>query len=282
MNCAEQAVCFDCTGEQCVGILSHPSTPAETAVVVIVGGPQYRAGSHRQFVHLARALAQAGHAVLRFDYRGMGDASGAHRDFLGVSADIAAAIDALQRRLPAVRRVALWGLCDAASAALLYWQETRDPRVAGMCLLNPWARSEASLARAHVKHYYRQRLMQREFWVKLLSGKVAGKAFAGLLQNLRLVRRGPAGQGPGPFQQRMALAWGSFTGSILLLLSGDDYTAREFVEFSSMDPAWSGLLQQPHVQRHDVAGADHTFSSARQRAVVESLTLGWLDAMAAR
>ena len=36
-------------------------------------------------------------------------------------------------------------------------QATRDPRVAGLALLNPWVRSDAGLARARVKHYYRQR-----------------------------------------------------------------------------------------------------------------------------
>jgi alpha/beta superfamily hydrolase len=49
-------------------------------VLVIVGGPQYRAGSHRQFTLLARSLAEQGFAVLRFDYRGMGDSTGAMRD----------------------------------------------------------------------------------------------------------------------------------------------------------------------------------------------------------
>ena len=44
-----------------------------TAVLVVVGGPQVRAGSHRHFVQLARHLATHGHAVMRFDVRGMGD-----------------------------------------------------------------------------------------------------------------------------------------------------------------------------------------------------------------
>ncbi len=279
MSVTETALCIDCEGEQCIGILTRPKAHSDTAVLVIVGGPQYRAGSHRQFVHLARALARAGYPVLRFDYRGMGDAAGPARDFSQVSADVAAALDALQRELPEVRRVALWGLCDGASAALMYWHDTRDPRVTAMCLLNPWVRSEASLARTHVKHYYRQRLMQRDFWLKLLSGKVAFRAAAGLVSNLRLSlqRSASGGQPVLPFQQRMAQGWRSFRGGILLLLSAEDFTAREFTEYAGAEAAWSGLLQLPHVQRHDLAGADHTFSSAALRAAVESLTLQWLQ-----
>ena len=118
MNYTEQTVTFACEQDTLAGILAVPEIAASTGVIVIVGGPQYRAGSHRQFVLLSRTLAAAGYPVLRFDYCGMGDSTGAQRDFTGVSADIAAAITTLQSRLPSVQRVALWGLCDGASAAL--------------------------------------------------------------------------------------------------------------------------------------------------------------------
>lgn len=280
MNYSEQAITFDCGPDQLAGILAKPQTAASTAVIVIVGGPQYRVGSHRQFVLLSRALAAAGYPVLRFDYRGMGDSTGAQRDFTTVTADIAAAIVAMQTQQPSVTRIALWGLCDGATAALLYCHDTNDARIGGLCLLNPWVRSEASLARAHVKHYYIQRLRQKEFWTKLFSGKVAVAALGGLWRNLRLMASGPDSPGvtqQKSFQQRMALAWGKFNGSILLLLSGDDYTAKEFLEHASMDEAWTGLIGQPHVVRHDLPGADHTFSTATASTQVEVLTLDWLQ-----
>ena len=279
MNYTEQAITFDCAQETLVGILALPQAPSATGVVVVVGGPQYRVGSHRQFTLLARTLAAGGYPVLRFDYRGMGDSPGPQRDFLQVTEDIGRAIDALQQRVPQVTRVALWGLCDGASAALVYCQESGDSRVTGLCLLNPWVRSQASLARAHVKHYYTRRLRQKEFWIKLSSGKVATAALAGLWQNLRLSRAGAdrkAAQQLLPFQQRMARAWRAFGGSILLLLSGDDYTAKEFLEYTRMDGGWAGLLERPNVARHDLPGTDHTFSNATARAQVEELTLAWL------
>lgn len=285
MNYSEQAITFDCAQETLVGILAVPQTAGSSiGVVVVVGGPQYRAGSHRQFVLLSRALAAGGYPVLRFDYRGMGDSGGAQRDFNEVSSDIGAAIDAMQQRLPSVSKVALWGLCDGASAALLYCDETNDARVGALCLLNPWVRSEASLARAHVKHYYTQRLRQREFWLKLLSGKVALAALQGLWNNVRLM--GSASKTPVnglvlPFQQQMAKAWSGFRGSVLLLLSGDDYTAKEFLEYANQDRFWSGLLDQHHVARHELANSDHTFSDSASRSRVEELTLKWLHGLVA-
>lgn len=304
MNYTEETTLFACTGETLLGILARPEKQADTAVVLIVGGPQYRVGSHRQFVLLSRALACAGFAVLRFDYRGMGDSTGAQRNFEAINADIATAIDVLQQHLPMVNHIALWGLCDAAAAALLYCHETHDLRVTGLCLLNPWVRSDASLARTQVKHYYLQRLQQKEFWLKLLRGKVAAQALGGLLQNIH-VAFGGTGHAVAPdtdtsaaggltaramdtrhhmvpkkpFQQRMALAWQQFQGRILLILSGDDYTAKEFQEFARTDPVWKNYLRHAHLHRHEVPGVDHTFSGAASRLQAEQITLAWIAAL---
>ncbi len=289
MNYVEQTVGFTCQGEHMVGIVAKPEAPAAVGVVVIVGGPQYRAGSHRQFVLLSRALAQRGIAVLRFDYRGMGDSGGELHDFEAVTSDVGAAIDALQQAVPTVSRMALWGLCDGASAALLYCHETADPRVTGLCLLNPWVRSEASLARTQVKHYYAQRLMQREFWAKLLRGGVALKALAGLAANLRVALLGAPKPVSGdlsarretavavPFQTQMAKSWNNFPGRICLILSGNDYTAKEFLEHLAREKPWGGAMNHPQLARHDLPDADHTFSAAPERQAAETLTSAWLQ-----
>ena len=167
MSYFEKAVTFGCEGEDLVGIACLPDSsqgPAtKTGVIIIVGGPQYRVGSHRQFVLLARALATAGIPVLRFDYRGMGDSAGDLHNFENVNNDIAKAIEALAVSAPNVGKVILWGLCDGASAALIYTHQMADSRVAGLALLNPWVRSDASLAKTQVKHYYTQQLRQKEF-----------------------------------------------------------------------------------------------------------------------
>ncbi|MCK9686346.1 hydrolase 1, exosortase A system-associated [Scleromatobacter humisilvae] len=278
---AERALTFDCQGDELVGVLCEPASPCETGVVVVVGGPQYRAGSHRQFVLLARALARQGFAVLRFDVRGMGDSAGAPRSFEDIGEDISAAIDTLVRHVPAVRRVALWGLCDGASAALLHVDAARDPRVRGLVLLNPWVRSPESLARVQLKHYYWQRLGQRAFWTKLLSGGVGQAAWRDLLANLKARRASAPRAAQLPYQHRMARGWAAFDGDILLVLSGNDYTAKEFVDTTRGDPAWTGALQHVRLQRHDLSEADHTFTAPAWRQRVEEITIAWLKTIAA-
>src|SRR5882672_7230784 len=107
MTFVELPVLFHCEGDQLVGVLARPDQPRDVGVVVVVGGPQYRVGSHRQFILLARTLASEGIACLRFDYRGMGDSEGEARSFESVDADIACATAELTRLVPSVRRVVL-------------------------------------------------------------------------------------------------------------------------------------------------------------------------------
>ena len=284
MNFVDEAVVFPCAGESLVGVVSKPEMPGEAGLLVIVGGPQYRAGSHRQFVALARRAAAAGVTALRFDYRGMGDSSGAPVGFEGADDDVRAAIDALMRHSPSVRRIYLWGLCDGASAVLMYLQRTGDPRVAGVCILNPWVRSAATLARTQVKHYYGQRLLQREFWSKLLRGGInitgALGELAGKLRTSVGGRAAPAADMS--FQTRMANGLREFSGTVLLVISGRDMTAKEFEEYAASDPDWSGLVDPARLTRYDVPDADHTFSSAVWRARVEEATLSRIVAGAAR
>jgi exosortase A-associated hydrolase 1 len=277
MSATESVLTATCHGDRLVGVLHRPATPRGTGVLVIVGGPQYRAGSHRQFVQLARALAQRGHAVLRFDARGMGDSDGTPRVFTALGDDIQAALDAFTAALPTLRGVVLWGLCDGASAALLHQLQRDDPRVLGLCLLNPWLRSEATLARAHVKHYYLQRLAEGVFWRKLLSGQVAASALRELFANVGRARRAGS-SAPEDFRAAMARAWKAFRGPILLVLSGRDLTAKEFVEALPMEPAWAGALTRPRLTRLDLAEADHTFSTRAERECLQAAVADWLEA----
>ncbi len=274
----ESVIELRCQGALLPAIVSLPvQSEQDLGVVVIVGGPQYRVGSHRQFVQLARHLAREGFATLRFDYRGMGDAPGEVLAFDAAREDVRAAVDALRRSVPSVRRVVLWGLCDAASAALMHGTDHAD--VVGVVLVNPWVRSEATLAAATVKHYYRGRLMQREFWLKMVSGRFDWRAsLRSFGANLRATRGAistPAATG-GDYRDTMARGWSCLRGPSLLILSGDDLTAREFTEYTSAQPSWQKLLARTDVRRVELPDADHTFSRREWKAQVERETSRWL------
>lgn len=288
----EQAWLFPCQGEELVAVLSRPAagTPMlKLGVLVVVGGPQYRVGSHRQFVLLARHLAGAGVACMRFDYRGMGDAGGAQRDFEGVTDDIRAAIDTFLQHVPELDGVVLWGLCDGASAALLY--APADERVRGLVLLNPWVRTEAGAAQVMLRHYYLRRLLSPAFWKKLLSGGVAlGRAARELGQQVASVQEGAAEtagvpttaanqRGRASLPTRLHAAWQALATSLPcgIILSGRDFVAQEFEQLAASS-AWRDLRVMDAVER--LAEADHTFSSAAWRDRVSELTLAWVRAWA--
>ena len=277
----EQALLFDAGDARLVGIVTMPASEVRSklGVLIVVGGPQYRVGSHRQFVLLARALATRGFAAMRFDCSGMGDSTGAALPFTERDRDIRAAIDAFNAAVPEVGEVAIWGLCDAASAALFY--APQDVRVTRLVLLNPWVRSDAGLARTHLKHYYSARLFDREFWRNLLRGEVgiirALRGFGStLMQVIRRSRRGPNSEHALSFQARMARDWKRFGGDILLICSGDDLTAREFIDHAASDAEWRGVVEQLRVARCEFAEADHTFSRAAWRDQVAAWTADWL------
>jgi exosortase A-associated hydrolase 1 len=279
----DTAISFECAGEQLFGVLSAPIQTATCGVLLIVGGPQYRVGSHRQFVALARHLANAGFAVLRFDYRGMGDSSGGARDFEAIDEDIRAAADALCEQCPGLERIVIWGLCDAASAACMY--APQDARIGGLILLNPWVREASSYARTQVKHYYGSRLLEPAFWKKLLRGEVRilqsiRETIATLIASLSK----PALSAPesAPFQTRMLQGLQRFGGPVLLLISGRDLTAREFDTLASGSAAWSTMLQSARVQRVDFSAADHTFSSAPWKREIEKQCADWMNCLGTR
>ena len=112
MKFEERALRFSCEESMLYGILSLPEHVQCRGVLIVVGGPQYRAGSHRQFTLLARGLAAQGIPAMRFDYRGMGDSEGSARDFEDVGHDLRVAIDQFLVAVPGMTEVAIWGLCD--------------------------------------------------------------------------------------------------------------------------------------------------------------------------
>lgn len=285
MSCVEQVLSFACAESAMVGILSLPKYDARRGVLIVVGGPQYRAGSHRQFTLLARDLADSGLAAMRFDYRGMGDSDGQVRSFDEVDDDLRAAIDAFFVAVPTLESVVLWGLCDGACAALFY--APSDVRVSGLVLLNPWVHTEAGAARTRLKHYYVSRLMQKEFWQKLLRGRFDGVAAArSLIQTLQTIFEGKAASQAvdtatcatekATLPERMRQGFRDFGGKVLIVIAGHDLTAKQFCEVVAGTREWRALMRLPRVTRYDLPGADHTFSRRVWRDQVAVWTVKWV------
>lgn len=281
----EYAVSFPCAGSMLHGVVHSVSEPAaRRGVLIIVGGPQYRVGSHRQFVLLARHLAAHGVPVLRFDYRGMGDSEGELSDFLQVREDIRAAIDCFVQQNLGVTEVVLWGLCDAASASCFY--AGQDARVAGLVLLNPWVRTDAGEAKAILRHYYLQRITEPEFWRKVREFRFDWRKSVRDL--LSAMRKASAGGGSGssvseeegipsdaPLADRMLFGLSRFDGPVLLILSGRDLTAREFEDTFNSSADWRAWADRAELERRDLPEADHTFSRKLWRDQVADWTLEW-------
>lgn len=278
-NRAEQAIQFVSGEHQLCGIFAPGQH--KTALLIVVGGPQYRIGSHRQFVKLCRAAASQGIASLRFDVSGMGDSDGQAKPFYQQQQDIQAAIDQLFCLQPALESVLLWGLCDGASAILLSQLHQPDPRVKGLLLLNPWVRQQNTYAQTMVKHYYWQRLLQKTFWQKLFSGRLQlGTAIGSFVQNIRHARQQNIGSNAisttneQNYVSHMQLSWQQFNqrgGKVSVITSGNDLTAKEFLDLAASSPAWQALMAQ--AQHHHITDANHTFSSALWRSEVEQFTI---------
>ena len=244
-----------------VGIEAVPLGPPAVplGVVVVVGGPQTRVGSHRQFVSLARGLAGRGICVLRFDYAGMGDSAGPLPDFERAGDDIRAATDTLLSRHPGLAGVVLWGLCDGAAAALLHAPD--DPRIRGVVGANPWARSPRTQAVAIASTHYRAQLRSVHFWLRLLRGEVAiASALRSALAVALQARRSDPPESRGaraPLPARLAAALRALRVPARFLICPSDLTGAEFEQ--AMSP--SGLLAREGVSTLRFEGADHTFSN---------------------
>lgn len=276
----ERAVVFSCSCDELVAIL-HEGDGARnvTGVLIVVGGPQYRVGSHRQFVLIGRGLAARGVSVFRFDYRGMGDSCGDQRTFESVDQDIRSAISAFMQQAPWLSRVVILGLCDAASAAMMYAH--RDPRVDGLILINPWVRTSAGAAKAVLRHHFAGRIVSRAFWVKVFAGEFrlrnsAASLLSVLLASVRKPSASGQAQAQRSFVERMLDGVAAFHGPALVLLSENDLTAREFQSLCSSSAAWGRMMSGPAITSRHLRSADHTFSSAKSLDEAVECVLGWL------
>ena len=128
---------LDLNGERVFAGLHQPARPATRAVVICHPLGEEKLWSHRVLVSFARDLAEAGFAVLRFDFRGEGDSD---RDFQETDLetriqDVGLAVDTVRGLSPSVTDVTLMGLRLGASVAAAAAADRSD--VARLLLWDP-------------------------------------------------------------------------------------------------------------------------------------------------
>lgn len=260
----EIPVSFQCGEAQLHGIL-HQVVSAKQSVIMVVGGPQTRIGSHRMFVQIARHLASQGISVLRFDYRGAGDSEGEIQSFEQTVDDISAAIQFLNTQCLQTN-ITLWGLCDAASAIALFLNSAKTTSINHVVLLNPWVKQPATEAQAYLSHYYWHRLRDVSFWKKLITGKLnIFRSAKGIAEQKAVAKQ----QHEGSFVDGMLAGLQQYRGKSHLILAEQDLTAQEFCQLRQHNTQWNQLTFSSEIT---ISGANHTFASPRWKQQVAEQT----------
>jgi exosortase A-associated hydrolase 1 len=275
----EQGTVFYSGKNRLVGIAALPEVSGAVGVLILVGGPQYRVGSHRQFTLLARSLAESGIPCFRFDFTGMGDSEGERQSFSDVQGDISAALDQFQEVAPQVKKIVAWGLCDAASVALMHAHT--EPRICSLVLLNPWVHGGDYSPKVKLSHYYAPLLLGKDTWLRFFTGKIQirkalmeffNDSMSLLRNSLGLPLAAPAGHS---FVAEMLHGFLSFRGQTLFILSEQDLTAQEFVSLTANDKKWATVMSRSEVTVEHLLGADHTFSKQNWHREMTRLSVEW-------
>ena len=154
-----------------------------------------------------------------------------------------------------------------------------DPRVRRSIVANPWVHTRAGAAKAYIKRYYAQRLLQRSFWTKVAKGDFKlGASLADFAR--KLVRASVRTERQADFVATVHRAHAPglqrFGGPVLVLMSEHDLTAQEFRDLYKSSAAWARLLARPASTVADLAGADHTFSSHEALQLATVRCIQWL------
>jgi len=257
---------FACAGAELAASLDEAG--GATGLLLVTGGSQTRIGSHRMYERLAKSLAALGYPCLRYDRRGVGDSAGEDPGFRGSGPDLAAAAAAFRREHPGLEQLIGFGLCDGATALALFG---REAGLDGLILVNPWlVEAEAGEPPpAAIRAHYRQRLLSRDGWKKLLSGAVD---YRKLLSGLRKIS---AKQEISPLARDAAAALAASRLRAWAILAEGDGTAiaaRQELE----TPTFKGLIEGTQM----VATDSHTFARPGDDAALLAATVRALAALA--
>jgi predicted alpha/beta hydrolase len=308
-----RTVCFpNADGLALHGTLHLPERPRADAPAVVLMSPgvKMRVGPGRLYVPITELLNARGHAVLRFDFFGLGDSEGElaesqladvynHIEVGRYAADATAAIEWMKREL-GHRRFIVGGLCGGAITAL--YAAKADPAVEALLSIGMTVTlaSDAAQPAAHLsedelryrRKGYFKRLVNPVSWWRLLTGK---SEFGVIWRSLMTgIRRRPA---PAPIPEGSELtpeqlgnvnpmfpeayfAFLSRGGRALMLFSEKDRLYAEYREKFVALHAPRLARHGAQVTEHLVPGANHVISRREWRAEMLAVTERWLDGLA--
>ncbi len=275
---AERAVLLG-PRQSLAGIVTRPTAAASAigapAVVILNTGIIHRVGPHRLFVLLARALAQTGLTVLRFDFSGIGDSdprADGRAPLDSCMADIRDALDWLDQDCNP-SRVILVGLCSGADHAVLYGHT--DPRVAGLVLMDPTIPATAMF----YMQYIGQRMVRLRNWISVIRGRsnllrvLVAHAAASIwprMQAQKLTLQNMRNHADLELIYQRSVASGL---QILAVLTAESIrqTYREQIIDAFPNVAFGDQLTLDLIP-----GSDHLFSTDAHRRHLIDLVAGWL------
>jgi hypothetical protein len=280
----EQVVHFG-TDASLVGVLTRPdagTTGKGRALILLNSGILHRVGPNRVYVHIARALADAGWVAFRFDFSGIGD-SETRTDTTSFAArtfeETQAAMNCVTA-MTGVREFVLAGICSGAHSAVN--TGTGDARTIGVISINHAAHRGAGgrdFARTILRHY-RRLVFASSFgpktWIKALRGEINIRRVAETFRALFTTRPAVTADGFGeesPFVKNRHVLARRGVGVLLVHSEGDeglDYTTLILRRALGMPSAFHPAVKVIH-------GANHTFTLRMNQQELIAAICEWAD-----
>lgn len=241
---------FRCADAQLAAALD--AATGETGLLIVSGGNEIASGAHAGMARLAARVAGHGFPVFRFDRRGVGDSPGENRGYAASGDDIVAAVHAFREVQPQIRRLFLFGNCDAATALAQFHGRCGAD---GLILTNPWLiEADGELPPpAAIKARYSRRLRDPRQWLRLLRGKVdIGRIFKGLKSISHSSQENYIARQFGQALVQSPLP-------VRIILAKHDATALAFSGHWH-SPALAALRAEPRVTLREIDTASHSFA----------------------
>ncbi|MES1950902.1 alpha/beta superfamily hydrolase [Salinisphaera sp. S4-8] len=257
-----------------VGILCEPDTPVagpRPGVLFLNAGLEHRVGPRGLSVAVARALADAGFASLRFDYAGMGESRKPQRPLAADRAEelqieCACAADLLEKQA-GCRGVVLFGLCSGADDA--HRVALANDAVVGMIQID----GHAAITAGFKWRYVTQRLVSPRRWQNWFERKFgpATDADHAVIEGVDFFEM--------PDRDTLAREVATLIArDVRLFYAYSGATHSYYNHAGQLRNALADVETGDHLSERFLPSADHTFSRNAERMRLIEAVIAWLQA----